>query len=157
MKGITLVRVIAVLLLVLPMTNAFATPASAKSVRELMTLTGSGKIGVQVMRNMMPALKRMLPKVPDSFWTEFMKSVHPEDLTALIVPIYQEHFTEEDIQNTIKFYKSPTGKKVIRMLPVIMQESMQVGQQWGQKLAQQAYEKAKKENLIKEHQAGSGK
>ena len=34
----------------------------------------------------------------------------------------------------IKFYETPIGKKFAQNTPLIMQESMQVGQQWGAKI-----------------------
>ncbi len=34
-----------------------------------------------------------------------------------------------------KFYDSAAGQKMIEVQPSIMQESMMVGQQWGQKIA----------------------
>lgn len=120
-----------------------AKPASEASVRELMTLTGAGDLGVQVMRQMMPGLKKLGPDLPASYWDEFMESVDPNELVALMVPIYQKHFSEEEIRETIRFYQSATGRKVIQTLPLVMQESMAAGQQWGQKLAQRVLDQAK--------------
>ncbi len=121
--------------------------ASEKSVKELMALTGAGNLGLQMMQNMLPSLKQLVPQAPTSFWTEFMQEVHPTDLEELVVPIYQKNFTEQEIRETIEFYRSPTGQKVIRQLPNVMQESMAVGQTWGRQLAQKVIEKAKAENL----------
>jgi uncharacterized protein len=59
------------------------------------------------------------------------------------VPIYQKHFSEEEIRETIRFYRSPTGRKVIQTLPMVMQESMAAGQQWGQELARRVLDEAK--------------
>jgi hypothetical protein len=121
--------------------------ASEATVKEFIAVTGAGNLGVQVMQNMLPSLKRLVPSAPESFWTDFMHEVKPEDLEALLVPIYQKNFTENEIRETIKFYRSPTGQKVIRQLPKVMQESMAVGQVWGQQLAQRVIEKAKAANL----------
>lgn len=121
-----------------------ATPASDKSIRELMTLTGAANIGVQMMESMLPELKKLVPQVRESFWTEFMQGVDPDEMVNLVVPIYQKHFSEEEIQETIRFYRSPTGKKVIQALPQVMQESVAAGQKWGQQLARQVVEKAQK-------------
>ena len=120
-----------------------AAPATEASVRELMAMTGAGDLGVQVMQQMMPGLKKLGPELPDAWWDEFMKGVDPDDLVALLVPIYQKHFSEEEIRETIRFYRSPTGRKVIQTLPMVMQESMAAGQQWGQKLARRVLDEAK--------------
>lgn len=137
-----IVAVIAVVSLALPAVS-FASPASEKSIKELMSLTGAGNMGVQAMKQMLPSMKQLVPQAPESFWEDFMKEVDPNELVGLIVPIYQKYFTEEEIRETIKFYKSPTGKKVVQTLPSVMHESMMAGQVWGQKLAQRAIEKAK--------------
>lgn len=121
-----------------------ASPVTEKSVRELMTLTGSGDMGVQVIQNMIPAMKKMLPQVPESFWNEFMKEVNPDELISAIVPIYQKHYTEKDIRAAIDFYQSPAGRRLVEKQPLVMQESMQAGQQWGEQMARRAIEKLKK-------------
>jgi hypothetical protein len=41
----------------------------------------------------------------------------------------------------LQFYTTPAGKKLISSQPVIMQESMQIGQQWGQSLFMKVMEK----------------
>lgn len=121
-----------------------ASPVTEKSVRELMTLTGSGDMGIQVIQNMLPAMKKMLPQVPESFWNEFMKEVNPDELISAIVPIYQKHYTEKDIRAAIDFYQSPAGRRLVEKQPLVMQESMQAGQQWGEQMARRAIEKLKK-------------
>jgi uncharacterized protein len=125
-------------------TNAYsATTASDKSIKELMSLTGAGNLGVQMMQAMLPELKKMVPQAPESFWVDLMNEVNPNDIEAMILPVYRKYFSEEEIQDVIKFYKSPTGVKLIQTLPQVMQESMAVGQQWGESLAQKVIERAK--------------
>lgn len=126
-----------------------AEQATDNSIRELMALTGAGNLGVQVMQNMLPALKQLVPQAPESFWTEVSKEMNPDEIVSLIVPIYRKHFTEDEIQETLAFYRSPTGRKVIQTLPQVMQESMAAGQQWGQMLAQRVLSKAKAKKLLK--------
>ena len=40
-------------------------------------------------------------------------------------PLYDKHFTKDELQNMVDFYKSPTGKKVITLTPQLFRESMQ--------------------------------
>jgi uncharacterized protein len=44
-----------------------------------------------------------------------------EDATAFI---FDKHFTESEIKEWITFYKSPVGKKMVELMPVMMSESM---------------------------------
>ena len=140
------IRTIACLLLgVFALHGAMAAPATEQSIRELMTLTGSANIGIQMMQALLPALKRLVPDAPDSFWEDFMKGIQPDDLVKAVIPVYQRNLTEEDIQAALTFYKSPSGQRLLAKLPAITQQSMQAGQQWGQELAQRALAKLKAE------------
>ena len=120
---------------------AVAAPATEKSVRELMEVTGAGDAGMQMLNGILPALKQMAPNAPDEFWEEFMAEVDPDSMIDLIVPIYQRHYSEEDLQAAIDFYTSPAGKRFIAKQGVVMQESMQAGQQWGEQIARRAFER----------------
>jgi hypothetical protein len=111
-------------------TGAYSAPATEKSVKEMMEITGAADMGIQMMQGMLPQLKKMAPKVPESFWTELMKEVNTKELVDLVIPVYAKHFTEEEIQETIKFYKTPAGRMMIQKTPLVMQETMALGQQW---------------------------
>lgn len=112
-----------------------------KDIRKLLKMTGSGELGTQVMTQMIGSMKKMMPNVPEKFWTDFMKEVHTDELVDLIVPIYDRNLTHEDVKELIKFYDSPTGKKFVAVLPKITQESMVVGEKWGRELAQRMLQK----------------
>lgn len=65
-----------------------------------------------------------------------MKNTAFNDLVDMLVPIYQEYLTQEDLEEVIKFYQSPAGKKLGSSAPHISMATMQAGQQWGMKLGQ---------------------
>lgn len=131
--------------LLLISTSAFAEPASKQSVQQLMRNTGAGNMGIQIMNQMLPSLKRMVPDAPEKFWTDFMAEVNADDMVNMVIPIYQKYLTEEDIRAMNKFYSSPTGRKLIRVQPSIMHESMMLGQQWGRGIAQKVLTRYKQE------------
>jgi hypothetical protein len=112
-----------------------------KDIRHLLQITGSGQLGAQVMMQMIGNMKQTFTKVPESFWTDFMKEVHTDELVDLIVPVYDRNLSEDDVKQLIKFYESPTGKKFVSVLPKITQESMAVGEKWGRGLAQKVMAK----------------
>lgn len=105
-----------------------------KDIRKLLDITGSGKLGVQVMEGMIGNFKMSNPNVPADFWDEFKKEANPQSLVDLIVPIYDKHFSHEDIKGLITFYEGPLGQKITQTMPQITQESMAVGQKWGMEL-----------------------
>ncbi|MEZ5598767.1 MAG: DUF2059 domain-containing protein [Pseudomonadales bacterium] len=56
-----------------------------------------------------------------------------ENLGSLVAPItdlYHRHFSGDDIQGLIAFYESELGRRTLGEMPGLMQESMQLGQQW---------------------------
>ncbi len=80
--------------------------------------------------------------------TETLKA-ESDALNEQIFPLYAKYYSEEDLDNLIAFYKTPTGQKVIQTMPALLQESMQIGQRWGQQLIPEIESKIK-EKLISE-------
>lgn len=112
-------------------------PPSAQQVRELMQVLGVGHSLGQMNTRMGVAMQRSLPCVPASYWQGFISADASNQLIARMVPIYQKHFTAQDIDGLLSFYRSPLGQKVIREMPQTTAEVMQVSRQWGQKRGQQ--------------------
>jgi hypothetical protein len=56
-----------------------------------------------------------------------------DDMQADLLVIYKQNFTDQEISDMLAFYKSATGQSVLQKMPVVMQESMQVGQQMAMK------------------------
>lgn len=129
--------------------NAQSTSKTEK-INQLMELMGSGKMAIQMMNQMMDSFKSSYSKVNDTFWEDFKKEIKAEDITNMIIPIYDKHYTESDIDQLIAFYNSPIGKKMIATMPQVMQESMVAGQAWGKQISEKVIAKLKeKDNLEK--------
>lgn len=141
MKKKILAGCLLLLVSLMAVTAQDAKSAKQKDIKKLMDLTGSGDLGVQVVKQMVASFKVEMPNVPQKFWDDFMKEVKGEDLVNLVIPIYDKHFSHEDIKGLIAFYESPVGKKFVSKLPAITQESMTVGQLWGQKIGEKAAKK----------------
>lgn len=114
-----------------------------ENIKELLRLTGSGEIGVQMITQMVTSYKEQMPDVPAEFWDGFMKEVNPDDLVNLVVPVYAKYYTEKDVLELIAFYKSPLGQKLTRSLPFIMADSYKAGEEWGRKLGENVLKKLK--------------
>ncbi|MBK4991385.1 DUF2059 domain-containing protein [Pseudomonas sp. S36] len=50
-------------------------------------------------------------------------------LKPKMVDLYTRTFTEQELKDLVKFYESPLGKKVLREMPKVTQESAQLTQQ----------------------------
>ncbi len=51
------------------------------------------------------------------------------ELEKRIVSIYVETFSEQELQELIRFYRTPTGRKALRKLPELFQRGAQIGQE----------------------------
>src|SRR5688572_26949113 len=98
-------------------------PATKENVRTLLEITGSAKVGIMVLENMINTYKKSLPAVPDEFWQNLSSEFKAETLIDLLTPIYARHYSDAEVLKLIEFYKSPLGKKVIEKMPLIAQES----------------------------------
>jgi hypothetical protein len=50
--------------------------------------------------------------------------------------VYNKYYTHDEIKQLITFYKSPLGKRLVEVTPLLTQETMVIGQKWGEKLGQ---------------------
>src|ERR1700754_5310788 len=117
--------------------QALAAPPSEQQVRQLMDAVGMGRMLSQMNSQMAGVMQSALPCVPASYWQGFVDANATNQLIGRMVPVYQKHFTSEDIDGLLKFYRSPLGQKVITEMPATMAEGMQIGQQWGQERGRQ--------------------
>ena len=113
-------------------------------IAEFLSLSGSGDIGKQYFDMIMDQFKSLFTDVPEEFWSEAKTMMDSNELVELIIPIYDRHFSIEEIEDLIAFYQTPTGKKLVKTQPIIMEESMLAGQIWGDEFAQRVVEKLKK-------------
>lgn len=51
-----------------------------------------------------------------------------EKLEPEFTRIYVTNFTQEEIDGLINFYKSPVGQAAINKMPLVMEQSMKLGQ-----------------------------
>lgn len=148
-------RIAIVLILAVASSAAFgAGSASEKSVRELLGIMGTGEMGAQMLRNMLPSLRTMAPEVPQEFWTEVERDIKPQEFVDLLVPIYRSHLSETDVLALIKFFRTPSGSRFISKQPDIMKESMQAGQRWGEAVGQRVLERLRLAQPADEAQPG---
>ena len=106
-------------------------------VTHLLDIMGSAKSMKTTYDYMIDHYKKAAPQVPASYWEEAAKLVNYNSLIKKLVPVYTKHFSEKEIDDLIIFYSSNVGKKTVEKTPLILQESMEIGQIWGAELAQQ--------------------
>ncbi len=122
--------------------------AYRNTLQEMFEVSGSEETYKAAITQIMDMFKQQYARVEAEQWNqleqEFLnRSI--DELVELLVPVYQKYLTQEDLEEIIAFYKTPVGKKFALRNPAIMQESMQVGQQWGMKIGQELQQKLEEE------------
>ena len=117
--------------------------AKEADIRKLLIATGAGKMGVQAMQQMINSIKIQNPNVPSDYFDKLMEEADPNELIEISIPSYDKHMTHDDIKQLLKFYNSPIGKKLIEKQPLILRDSMIVGQKWGMELNRRIQERIK--------------
>ena len=125
--------------------QANVSPEKRKEIEKMLRLTGVEKLSEQIANQMLTSLRTQLPQVPETFWTKFQQKMNTRELIEKIIPIYDKYYTIEDLKAINAFYETSTGQKVLAALPQLMQETLKIGEEWGQKIGQEAAEEAEKE------------
>lgn len=116
-------------------------------IDDLLRVTGASNLGEMMattfVGQMTDALKQaqpdLDPKAYDIIAEEVNQLIHEEvsernALNDMMYPIYHRHLLTSDIEELIRFYQTPVGRKVIETMPIVFQESTLAGQQWGESL-----------------------
>ena len=119
-----------------------AQPPSEASIRQLLETTKAAEMSAQMFDQMLPQLQMMAPNVPAQFWNDLREEFNAESLIVLLIPVYQKHLSQADVDAINVFYQSTAGQNFINAQGPIMQDSMMIGQQWGQQIAQKVMQKS---------------
>jgi hypothetical protein len=135
-------KLVVTLILVLGAGGAFGVFGQSKrdDIIKLMKVSGSDKMADQMMDMMIAQMKELVvlnKALPDAYWDKFKKKADANELMQLCIPVYEKHYTHDEIKQLISFYQSPLGQKLIKITPQVMAETMAIGQQWGAKIGGQ--------------------
>jgi hypothetical protein len=122
------------------------------TLKKMIEVSGSSAAFKGAITQIMVMFKQNYTNVPSNVWDEFEKEFSKtsvDDLVELLAPIYYKHLTVGDLKKIIEFYQTPVGKKYAEETPMITQESMAAGQEWGMKIGQQVQEKLKEKGYSK--------
>ncbi|WP_266168035.1 DUF2059 domain-containing protein [Dyella subtropica] len=116
---------------------AAASQPSEEQVRQLMEVVGVGKMLSQMNTQAVGVMQQSMPCVPASYWQNYMDANRTQQFIGRLVPVYQRHFTSDEIEGMLKFYRSSLGQKVIAEMPATMGEANQAGLQWSHERSDQ--------------------
>lgn len=124
-------------------------PATVATARELLEMSGGGKLGARVIEQIISSFKQKLPAVPDSIWDGLGKEMNGDELVTLALPVYTRHFTVQEMKAIMTFYKTPAGAKLVESMPDITQEMSRIGQEWGKNVGQKVVQRLQEKGYLK--------
>lgn len=107
-------------------------------IEELLVVTNTKEMALMMGDHMITNMKAMAqnPNLSDAQFETIAKIVKEEfgkdidTFLEMVVPVYDKHFSEAEIQELIAFYRTPIGKKAIDTMPKITNEIAPLSQQW---------------------------
>jgi len=119
-----------------------APPAQKEDIQKLMLVTEAETSINLLLRQLIGLMKLAFPQCSESEWQSLLAAIDVHALLDVATPIYQKHYTKDDVRGLVAFYSTPLGKKTIRESPKIMQELKAVCYQRGMALGDQLAQKA---------------
>ncbi|HWV55111.1 DUF2059 domain-containing protein [Pseudorhodoplanes sp.] len=153
----------ALLLAATPVTPSLAQQPSKSAMslaNEILDIKGSMTIFEAVIPGVIEKSKATLLQMNPNLFkdlnevaTNLRKELAPrlESLRAEIAQIYAVRFTEQEMKDTIAFYKSPLGKKILSEEPTFVDRSMSAAQDWAIKLNDEVLQRFRAEMKKRGH------
>ncbi|MCS6996467.1 MAG: DUF2059 domain-containing protein [Casimicrobiaceae bacterium] len=123
------------------------TEAKRANIRKLLELTGVRAIPEQIanstVQSMVPGIRQLDPKFPERGFLIMRDAIlaglnakldGPGGLIEQVTLVYHNHFTAAEVAETLKFYESAAGKKVINLQGKINGETYQTAMRWADSL-----------------------
>lgn len=113
-------------------------------IERLLEITGAAALGKQ-MASVATAqfalvLKQAHPDIPQRILdilpaeVEHVFTTHMGSFTDRMIRLYHKYYTGKEIKELLRFYSTDLGRKTIQVMPALLNESMQAGQEWGKSL-----------------------
>ena len=96
-----------------------------RSVMDSMTKQQSALVH-ETMKKRYPQIAEERLEQFDAMMEESMKDFPVDAIIDDLIPVYQKHLTRTDVSAMNVFYSSPTGQKLLREMPAMTEESMQL-------------------------------
>lgn len=127
-----------------------------RDIRRLLELTRGAELGKQIVVQSLEQMRGSLAFLPDEgrakvlkiFEEEMLKEFTQERMLDLVAPIYDEHLSAEDVKALIAFYETPTGRRLVDVLPLIVRESYEAGTARGREAVRRAMTRVAEEGLL---------
>jgi uncharacterized protein len=117
--------------------QAPANPLTDAQAHQMLEITGAISMKDELHHGMMNYVHSSMPFLPQDVSTDLDQSLQKLDMDTPIIAMYKEHISATDADAIIAFYKTPAGKNMMQAMPIILEQSQQIGVQLARKTAQE--------------------
>jgi hypothetical protein len=103
-----------------------------ENIKKLLELNGGDKANEKTAQSIIDSIKHLVPDFKN-------ENVKPSDIKDIVdtmqnetIPIYDKHFTDEEILGIIDFFNTPIGKIYLSKMSTVVMETMQVSSKYGE-------------------------
>lgn len=116
-----------------------------ENIKELLKLNGGVNSFHDSAITIIDAIKHLVPNFDqEKFTIEDLNSII-SGIEDQVIPIYDKHFTNEEILGIIEFFKTDVGNSYLHKMSVVALETMQIGNKYGELVYNKLVEIAKKD------------
>lgn len=76
--------------------------------------------------NMRQMFAQIISEAPPEESARLKEVFDVQEVISQLVPIYDSYFSTEEVKELIAFYRSKTGRKLLKVMPLIMEDSLKV-------------------------------
>lgn len=95
-------------------------------------------------------MKRMMPRVPEKVWDKYLQLIGLEELLNRLIYVYDKHYTSDELNELLKFYDSPVGKKMSDEALPVLRDSMGIAQELSKRATQSVMADFQAEQLLQQ-------
>ena len=128
--------------------------------KEIIVVKGANKIYEPVIAEVIdrskqqilqtnPMLSKDLNEVAGKLIVEFTPRI--TEVLNEVARLYAVRFTEAELKDSLAFYKSPLGQKIIAQEPVILDQTVAYTEQWAGKLSEEVFARFRAEMRRRGH------
>ena len=116
--------------------KAPAPPASAPQLRRLLAATGEEKLVRDMSAEMLTSARSAAEAAakatgkPVQGLSAIEAAYEPEKLMEIVGSVYASHFNAADVEEMLRFWESPTGKRLAALQPQIVDETREALTKW---------------------------
>lgn len=103
-----------------------------ENIKTLLRLNGGVNSFHDSALTIIDAIKHLVPNFDqEKFTIEDLNDII-KDIEDQIIPIYDKHFTNEELEGFIEFFKTDIGRTYLNKMGVVALETMQIGNKYGE-------------------------